>query len=108
MESERKIELATRYVAWLQRRWLPIGLVSLALLFASAWLIAFKLPLHADFAHLLPPDAPAVRDLRRLEARVAAQDAMLVLVISKDPAQRAAAAAEMSKRAAGLDPNLVA
>ena len=108
MEPERKLELATRYVGWLQRHWLPIGMVSMVLLFVSAWLIAFKLPLHADFSHLLPPDAPAVRDLRRLEARVAAQDAMLVLVISRDKAQRAAAAADMSKRAARLDPNLVA
>ena len=104
MTPDRKLEIATRYVAGLQRHWLIIALASVVLLAGSAWLIAFRLPLHADFSHLLPPDAPAVRDLRRLEARVAAQDAMLVLVVSKDPAARAAAAADMAARARKIDP----
>lgn len=107
MTPDRKLELATRYVAWLQRHWLIITLVSAVVLAGSAWLIAFRLPLHADFSHLLPPDAPAVRDLRRLEARVAAQDAMLVLVVSKDPAARAAAAADLAARARKIDHGLV-
>jgi uncharacterized protein len=107
MDPDRKLELATRYVAWLRRHWLVIALASLAVLFGSVWLIAFRLPLHADFAHLLPPDAPAVRDLKRLEGRVEAQDAMLVLVVSEDPVQRAAAAAEMTKRARTIDHQLV-
>ena len=55
----------------------------------------------------MPPDAPAVRDLRKLEGRVVAQDAMLVLVISKDPAARSAAAADMATRARTFPPELV-
>ncbi len=107
MEPARKLELATRYVAWLRRHWLAIALASLATLLGSAYLIAFRLPLYADFSHLLPPDAPAVRDLRRLEARVEAQDAMLVLVVSKDPAARAAAAADFTARARKVDHGLI-
>ncbi len=108
MTSARKLELAARYTAWLRRRWLLITVVSAAAFAAAAWLVAFRLPLHADFSHLLPPDAPAVRDLRRLEARVAAQDAMLVLVVSRDAAARAAAAAAMAARARTFSPALVA
>jgi preprotein translocase subunit SecF len=107
MNPARKLELATRYVAWLRRRWLAITLASVAALLGSAYLIAFRLPLYADFSYLLPPDAPAVRDLRRLEARVEAQDAMLVLVVAKDPQARAAAAADMVARARTLDRRLV-
>jgi hypothetical protein len=36
--------------------------------------IVVRLPLDADLAALLPRDAPAVRDLRVLEARLRAKD----------------------------------
>jgi hypothetical protein len=62
--------VARRYVAWVQRRTLAIIAAHLVLLAVSVDLIAFHLPLFADFSYLLPQDAPAVRDLRRLEARV--------------------------------------
>ena len=71
---------AIRYTAWLRRHWVFITVVGAVTFATSTWLAAFKLPLHGDLAHLLPPDAPAVRDLRTLEGRVVAQDAMLVLV----------------------------
>lgn len=108
MTAERKHALAKAYVAWLRRHWALISLVAVAAFAASGWLIAFHLPLKADFSNLLPADAPAVRDLRRLEARVSAQDGVLVLVVARDPAVRAAAAAEMTARARQLPPQLVA
>jgi len=82
--------------------------VSLIVLLGAVYLVAFRLPLHADFANLLPPDAPAVRDLRKLEARVDAKDSMLVIVAAKDPTSRAAAAADLAARARSLPPALVA
>jgi predicted RND superfamily exporter protein len=104
---DRQIALATRYTAWLCRNWALITAVGVVTFAVSTWLAAFRLPLHGDLSHLLPPDAPAVRDLRTLEGRVVAQDAMLVLVVSKDPAARSAAAAEMAARAKTFPPALV-
>ncbi|MBZ0235412.1 MAG: hypothetical protein K8M05_23995, partial [Deltaproteobacteria bacterium] len=92
MTQDRKLALATRYTAWLRRRWVVVTAAAMATFALAAWLAAFRLPLHGDLSHLLPPDAPAVRDLRTLEGRVVAQDAMLVLVVAKDPAARTAAA----------------
>jgi uncharacterized protein len=107
MFAGRSLEIAHRYVAWLRRRARWVFAVSAALLGASLYLIAFHLPLHADFAALLPPDAPAVRDLRRLEARVADKDTALILIESQDPVARAGAAALMATRMRGLPPDLV-
>jgi hypothetical protein len=92
-------ELVRRYVAWLGRR--ATAVIALyAIVFAAAiYLVAFKLPLYADFSYLLPQDAPAVRDLRRLESRLEASDTVLVVVQAKTPDARAAAARDM---AAGL------
>ena len=70
--------LATRYVAWLRRRWVPILLVHAVVLAFAVYLVVFKLPLFADFSYLLPQDAPSVEDsLRRLEARVKTTDTVL-------------------------------
>jgi predicted RND superfamily exporter protein len=91
--------LSRRYVAWLKRHTIAILLAHAALLAVAVDLIAFHLPLFADFSYLLPQDAPAVRDLRRLEARVKATDTTLALVTAPTSAQRAAAVAEL---AAGL------
>ncbi|HUQ04771.1 MAG TPA: MMPL family transporter [Kofleriaceae bacterium] len=107
MTQDRKLALARRYTAWLRRNWALLTLVGVVTFAVSTWLAAFRLPLHGDLSHLLPPDAPAVRDLRTLEGRVVAQDAMLVLVVSKDPAARSAAAAEMAARAKRFPPELV-
>jgi hypothetical protein len=61
----------------------------------ATYLIAFRLPLFADFSYLLPQDVPAVRDLRKLEARVKASDVVLVIVEAKTPEARAAATQQM-------------
>ena len=92
-------QLAQRFVAWTRRWSLAIVLVHLALLAGSAYLVAYHLPLRADFSYLLPQDAPAVRDLRRLEDRVEAGDVVLAIVEAPDAEERAAATREL---AAGL------
>ncbi len=73
-------DLARRYVGWLRQRALGVMLASVALLGGAVFLIVFHLPLRADFSYLLPQEAPAVRDLRKLEARVRSTDAILVIV----------------------------
>jgi predicted RND superfamily exporter protein len=87
--------LARRYVVWLRKHAIAM-IAGYALLFAGAlYLIAFRLPLFADFSYLLPQDAPAVKDLRKLESRVRASDTMLVIVQGMTPQLREQAVAEM-------------
>ena len=99
--------LARRYVAWVQRHTLAIIVAHLAVLAGAVDLIAFHLPLFADFSYLLPQDAPAVRDLRRLEARVKANDTALAVVTAPSPAERAAAVRELAGAIRTLPPPLV-
>jgi len=106
--SDPRLGLARRYVQWLRRAGGLVIVATLALVIGAGYLVAFRLPLHADFAYLLPPDAPAVRDLRRLEARVRTQDTVLVIIVANDPATRAAAATDLAARLRALPPALVA
>ncbi|HEX8107525.1 MAG TPA: MMPL family transporter, partial [Kofleriaceae bacterium] len=100
-------QAARRYVVWVRNHTFAIILVHLALLAAALDLIGFHLPLYADFSYLLPQDAPAVRDLRRLEARVKANDIVLALVTAPSPDARAAAARELAEQVRTLPPDLV-
>ncbi len=100
-------DVAHRYVGWLRRRGAVVVMVAAAALALSTYLIGYHLPLDASFAALLPPDAPSVRDLHRLEARVADKDTALVVLAAPDPATRAAAAAMMAERLRALPPTLV-
>jgi uncharacterized protein len=107
---ERRLQshaLARSYVAWVRRRSLAIVLVNVAVLATSIYLVAFHLPLFADFSYLLPQQAPAVRDLRRLEARVKATDTVLVVVRARDSATRAATVREIAAASRALPPELV-
>ncbi len=70
-------------------------LASVALFGVAVYLIAFHLPLRADFSYLLPQEARAVVDLRKLEARVKSTDAVLV-IIEGPPEERAAAVTELA------------
>ncbi len=70
----------------MRRQSLAIIAIHLLLTAGALYLIAYHLPLRADFSYLLPQDAPAVRDLRRLEGRVKANDTVLVLVDAPDRA----------------------
>jgi len=99
--------VAARYVSWLVRRGLVILVVAWIVTAIAVYLTAFHLPLRADFSHLLPQDAPAVRDLRKLEARVVSQDTLLVVVGADDPGTRATVARELADRVRALPPTLV-
>ncbi len=85
-----------RYVAWIGRNTLAIIAAHVILLGVALYLIAFRLPLFADFSYLLPQDASSVRDLRRLEARVKASDTTLALVTAPSSEVRAAAVRELA------------
>src|SRR5512142_212134 len=98
---------AHRYVAWLRRHAAAIIAGHVLAFAAAVYLIAFHLPLYADFSYLLPQDVPAVRDLRRLEARVKANDIVLALVTAPTSDARAAAARELAEQARTLPPDLV-
>ncbi len=93
---ESPVQIARRYVAWLQRHALAVIGAHVAVLGIALYLIAFRLPLYADFSYLLPQDAPAVKDLRRLEARVKATDTVLVVVRAPTAEARAAVVKEMA------------
>ena len=105
MSAER---LSKRWVAWLSRHARAVALGALLVLAGSVYLIAYHLPIRADFSALLPEDTASVLDLHRIEQRVVAQDTVLVMVESGDPAARAAAvAAAIAARARRLPPELV-
>ncbi|MCE9580171.1 MAG: MMPL family transporter [Deltaproteobacteria bacterium] len=97
---------ATRWATWLVRRRRAITLASLVLA-ALAIRIAITLPVKADFAHLLPPSAPSVRDLDVIAQRVRATGAVYLVVRSEDPIARARVAHALRDRAAALPSNLV-
>jgi predicted RND superfamily exporter protein len=99
--------LARRYVAWLRRRVVAIVAAHAIVFAAAVYLIAYRLPLYADFSYLLPQDAPAVRDLRKLEARVKTTDTVLVIVRAPSAGLRAAAEAAMTADARAIAPELV-
>ena len=99
---------ARRYLVWVRLHIGAIFVASALVVAASVVLIARYLPLYADFSYLLPQDAPAVRDLRRIEARVKTSDTVLVVIRAARPDEVSAATAEMLGRARGLSPALVA
>lgn len=100
-------QLSRRYVDWLRRHVAAILVAHAVLLVAALDLIAFHLPLFADFSYLLPQDAPAVRDLRRLEARVKATDTTLALVVAPTSATREQVMRELGAALRTLPPELV-
>ena len=97
-----------RYVVWVRSHVGAIFVASTLVVAASIFLISRYLPLYADFSYLLPQDAPAVRDLRRIEGRVKTSDTVLVVIRSARPDVVSAATAEMLGRARELPPTLVA
>ena len=98
---------ARRYVRWLERRPAAIGAVGLALFAGAILLIVFRLPIRADFSYLLPQDAPAVRDQRKLEARMVEKDTALVLVSARDAETCEAAAARVAEGLRAISKDLV-
>src|SRR5438105_153209 len=96
------------YVAWLERRHAWILAIAAACVVISVDLAAVHLPLDADLSDLLPANVPAIRDLRRLEARLTAKDRMVAIVVATDAADRAAAASELATEILALPSDLVA
>jgi predicted RND superfamily exporter protein len=84
--------LVSRYVRALERRGSSVFAIAALLVAASIYLAAFHLPVHADFADLLPADAPSVRAVNELASRMPAKDTMLMLIVAPDAQTRAAAA----------------
>jgi predicted RND superfamily exporter protein len=105
--ARRPEELARAYVAWVRRRVVPILIAHLLVTVGAVYLIAHQLPLYADFSYLLPQDGPAVRDLRRLEARLNAGDSVLVVLEAPTPDARAAAMTELAAGVAAIPTDLV-
>ena len=106
-QSPESRSLAGRYASWLERRagWSRWRASSCSR-DRSSW-SRHDCGLFADFSYLLPQDAPAVRDLRRLEERLAAKDTVLVVVVAPDAATRAAAAAQVAASVRTIDHALV-
>lgn len=98
---------AESYVRWLVRWGATILAIGAAAVMVATYLVAFHLPIHADFSYLLPQDADSVRDLRRLETRVRDQGTVLVVVEAPDPQLRAQVAGELADRARALMPALL-
>ena len=82
-------------MAWVRDHARLLLLLHLLFTAGAIYLIAFHLPLRADFSYLLPEDAISVRDLRKLEQRVKAGDSVLVVMRAPDAPTRAAAAAQL-------------
>ncbi|MEJ7604180.1 MAG: hypothetical protein WKG01_40320, partial [Kofleriaceae bacterium] len=105
--SDRHAERAYRYVEWIRRRSIAIIIGHLVAVAVAIYLIINYLPLRADFSYLLPQDAPAVRDLRKLEARVKASDTVLVVVEAPSPEIRERAVRELAAGIAQITNTLV-
>ncbi|MFT3697466.1 MAG: MMPL family transporter [Kofleriaceae bacterium] len=101
------VEVSRRYVAWLRRNRWKVIFAHIAVLGLAGYLIAFKLPLYADFSYLLPQSAPAVKDLRRLESRIKATDTMLYVIQAPSKDVRAAAVTELAGELRALPKDLV-
>jgi uncharacterized protein len=98
---------AASYVTWIARHARSILAAHLVLLGVSIYLIGWHLPLLADFAYLLPGDAPAVRDLRRIESRVKGADSLLVVVQAPSITARADAVRELAAGIRRLPSSLI-
>ena len=96
-----------RYVAWLRRNAIGVIVAHVAVFALAGYLIVFKLPLYADFSYLLPQDAPAVKDLRRLEARVKTTDTTLFIIKAPSADVRAAVVTQAATELRALPKDLV-
>jgi predicted RND superfamily exporter protein len=107
MSRQRSEAHARRYVAWIDRHVSALVGAHLLVLAASIYLIVYHLPLLTDLASLLPQDAPAVRDMRRLEDRLPSNDTVLVVVQAPDPDHCAAASRAMAAALHAIPHDLV-
>src|SRR5215470_7636760 len=102
-----KTSRAYRYASFIDRHRWPILVAAFFLTAVSGWL-ASHLPLHGDFAYLLPQDAPSVVSLHELEKRVKNLGTVMVAIESKDPVMRSNASQDLRDRIEEIDGGLVA
>src|SRR5215470_9343398 len=102
-----KTSRAYRYASFIDRHRWPIMIGAFVLTAVSGWL-ASHLPLHGDFAYLLPQDAPSVVSLHELEKRVKNLGTVMVAVESNDAKLRAGAAQDLRDRLEVIQNGLVA
>jgi predicted RND superfamily exporter protein len=95
-----------RWTRWIDGHRGSVLLASIALGIVSA-IVAMRLPLYADFPHLLPPRERSVRDLADVEARTRTFGNVLVAIVADDAADRGRAAAALAKRLRAIDPGLI-
>jgi hypothetical protein len=107
MSGRSPDQLARRYVTWLGAHARSIIALHVIVLAAAVYLITFRLPLYADFSYLLPQNVPAVRDLRKLEARVQTTDTVLVVIEATTPQERVQVTEEMRAGLSELPRRLV-
>ena len=96
-----------RYVDWLHRNSRAVLATWVVLLAASGFLVATRLPLKADFAYLLPADAPSVKAMHAMAARMPARDTTTLLVTAPDRATREAAGREAIAALGAIDKDLI-
>lgn len=105
-KNDRWFLLGAAWARWVDRNPRAILLGSLVVSLVGA-LLAARLPVQADLAHLLPPGAASVRQLRALEQRAQVFGTVLVAIESDDPASRLKAAQLIRQRAEALGPERV-
>ena len=98
---------AADYARFVQRRRREI-LAAAAVVSLVGAVLASRLTVRTDLAHLLPPSARSVVDLHEVERRAQAFGNLLCLVEAPDPALRERAAGELRRRLDGIDRALVA
>jgi predicted RND superfamily exporter protein len=98
---------AARYVGFLHRHTRAVLVGAVLAVMASAYLVAVRLPLFADFAYLLPADAPSVLAMHDMAARMPARDTTLLLITAPDPQTREAAGREAIAGLGAIDHTLI-
>lgn len=82
---------------------------ALGLLVAVAGgILTTRLPVESDFAHLLPPSAPSVQQLRAIERRAQVSASVMVGIEATTPELRGQAASLVAEKLRRLDSSLVA
>ena len=99
--------MSQRYVAFLDRHARAIAVAAVVAVAVSIYLVAFHLPIRADFVYLLPDDSPSIRDLHELEARIPAKDTTLVILRAPDAPTRAAAGDELVAGIRAIGPGFI-
>ncbi|MEM6733864.1 MAG: hypothetical protein AAF658_20045, partial [Myxococcota bacterium] len=104
--NETMLNLARRYVDWLEPRatWV---LVLSVLLTVAGGALASRLQIRGSFADLLPPDRPSVKALDEVQARIEILGSLYVVVETKDETSRRAAVDAVEQKLRDQDSPLI-